>query len=372
MPDINIAIVGVGNCASSLVQGLKYYKDNKKEVIGLIHENLGGYKLSDIKAVVGFDVDKRKVSTKQKTIDISEAIFAAPNNSRKISDVPNLNASVYMGPKLDGVPEHMLKHPKDKTFDPSDEEAVDVVEKLKEHKAEVMINYLPVGSQKATEFYADCAIKAGCAFINCMPTLIACEESWQKRFEEAGLPVLGDDIKSQLGATYTHRALIQAFLDRGVKIISTTQGNYAGNTDLLNLSDKQRNVSKIVTKKSSIKSLIPYELEGQFYAGPGDPEKQYGYVDGKGDEKTAPIKIHGIGFGGVRVDVDATLTVDDSPNSAGVIIDLVRCAKLAMDRKIAGVIESPSSFFFKCPPVKLKDLEAKKRTEEFIEGNRER
>lgn len=376
MAEIRVAIIGIGNCASSLVQGIEYYKDvenNDTFIPGLIHPVLGDYKIKDIKTVVGFDVDKRKINK-----DVSEAIFANPNVATKFKEVPNMDAPVFLGPILDGVSPHMKSFDEEITFLPEeDQDPVDVVEKLKEYKVDVIINYLPVGSQKAAEFYAQAAIDAGCAFINCMPIFIASSEEWVKKFEEAKLPVLGDDVKSQLGATWSHRMAIQSYLDKAIKIDDTTQENYGGNTDFLNMTDPIRIKTKLASKRSSIEHLVADHPRGKYtippvYAGPGTGENNHGFKEGQGDKKTARVVVHGKGFGNRPVNMEINLEVEDSPNSAGIGIDAIRCAKLALDRGVTGSITSPSSFFFKHPYKKMQDSKAIEMIEAFIEGKIER
>lgn len=375
MSKIRIGIVGVGNCASSLIQGLNFYKrvtSSAELVPGLLHVVIGDYRVSDIVPVIGFDIDERKVGK-----DISEAIFAKPNVATKFSPVTHLNAPVYVGPILDGVSDHMAKFDINKTFMPTKKAPVDVVGKLTKHKVDVLINYLPVGSHKASEFYAQAAIDAGCSFINCIPTFIASDNGWVRRFVNASLPVLGDDIKSQLGATWIHRMAVQAFLDKGVKITFTSQENYGGNTDFLNMTDQDRIKSKLESKRVSIEHLVADHARGKYtiptvYAGPGREENKHGFVDGQGDKKTAKILVEGLGFGGRSVKLELNLEVEDSPNSAGIVIDAIRCAKIALDRKISGAMTSASAFFFKHPYEKIPDAEAIKRIESFIAAQIER
>lgn len=366
MKTIRIGISGVGNCASSFIQGLEFYED-KDSITGLMHPSINGYRISHIKPVVGFDIDERKVDK-----DISRAIFAKPNVAKKFSPVPFLNAPVYVGPILDGVSDHMRGYPDHMTFKPTAKKSVDVAQKLRDHKVDILINYLPVGSQEATEFYASEAIKAGVAFVNCIPVFIASHPKWVSKFKKAKLPALGDDIKSQLGATWTHRTLVQSFLDKGIKILFTSQENYGGNTDFLNMTDPNRIKGKLKSKESSIRHLIEdHELGGYeippIYAGPGTAENNHGYVKGQGDSKTAIIKVSGLGFGNLPISVEANLSVEDSPNSGGVVVDAVRCAKVALDRGLSGAI-GPSSLFFKHPFNKVQDDEALSLMEEFING----
>lgn len=368
--EIRIAIIGVGNCASSLVQGIEFYKETGSEA-GLMHPDVGGYKVTHIKPVVGFDVDVRKVGK-----DLSQAIWGLPNCTRKISDVPFLNAPVYMGPVSDGVSAHMHEHQnKDQTFVVANLEPVDVAAKLKEHKVEVVINYLPVGSEEATKIYAQAAIDAGCAFVNCIPSFIASNPAWAEKFAAAGLPVVGDDIKAQLGATYSHRMIIQAALDRGLKIRNTSQFNQGGNTDFLNMTAEHRLKHKLASKQESVVGLLTngQKLEQESYFGPGEGEgmsgkKGHGWRDGQNDEKTAVITLDADMWGGIPCKYRIDLTVEDSPDSAGVSSDAIRCAKLALDNGLKGVVEDASFFFFKHPPRQIPDAEAKKKLENFI-GN---
>src|SRR3989344_4200267 len=370
--EIRVGIVGVGNCASSLVQGIEYYQKNRTEV-GLMNPYVGKYHVTHIKPVVGFDVDARKVGR-----DMSEAIYAYPNCTKQIGEkVGYLNATVYMGPLLDGVSPHMLEHlNKDQTFMPTDITPVDVAAKLKEHKVHVLVNYLPVGSENATKFYAQAAIDAGCAFVNCIPSFITSDQEWANKFKLAGLPTLGDDIKAQLGATYSHRMLIQAALERGLKIKSTSQFNQGGNTDFLNMTAENRLRHKLASKQESVVGLLPenHSMEQQAYFGPGESDEKYrkkghGWRDGELDEKTAKITLNGEMWGGIPCYYEINLTVEDSPDSAGVSCDAIRCAKLALDRGMYGAIEDGSFFFFKHPPRQIPDSEAKERLKRFINGN---
>ena len=368
MKEIRVAIVGVGNCCSALVQGLTFYsREASPELPGLMHRLIGDYAIRDIVPVVAFDIDARKVGT-----DLSQAIFASPNNTHIFAaEIPYLDAPVLMGRVLDGVSPHMQNDTTLHFQVADDREPCDVVTELKTRKAEVLINYLPVGSREATRFYAQCAIDAGCAFVNAIPEFIASDPVWVEKFKKAGLPCLGDDIKSQYGATFSHRQILQGFIDRGIQIKSTSQENYAGNTDFLNMSDSVRIRSKPTSKTSSLVSLVPYTIP-EPYAGPGvKGDSKHGFRPERKDRKMAIIKVDGIGFGGIPVNVELKVECEDSPNSAGIIIDAVRCAKLALDREVSGAITSPSSFFFKHPLDKCRDNEAKMRTEDFISGTRE-
>jgi myo-inositol-1-phosphate synthase len=364
--EIRVAIAGVGNCASSLIQGLFYYKginSNDELVPGLMHNILGGYKISDIRPVAAFDVDKRKVGK-----DLSEAIFSKPNCTKVFcKDVPKLNVKVMRGPTLDGIANHMKDYPEERTFVVSDEKPVDVEKVLKETKADVLVNYMPVGSEEATRYYADCALKTGCAFINCMPVFIASNNEWSKRFDKAGIPIIGDDIKSQVGATITHRVLVKLFSDRGVKIDRTYQLNTGGNTDFLNMLERSRLKSKKISKTESVQSQLPVRMKDEnIHIGPSD------YVPWQNDNKVCFIRIEGRKFGDVPIELELRLSVEDSPNSAGIVIDAVRCAKLAKDRDVGGALLSSSAYFMKHPPQQFPDSVAKHMVEEFIKGERER
>ncbi|ODS39815.1 inositol-3-phosphate synthase [Candidatus Altiarchaeales archaeon WOR_SM1_SCG] len=361
MSKIRVGIIGVGNCASSLVQGVEYYKDidgNSPLVPGLMHNVLGTYKISDIEFVSAFDVDSKKVGK-----DLSEAVFAEPNCTIKFSDVPNWDVVVQKGPVLDGV----CDTTKDKfTVDPG-QKPVDVVNALKKTKTEVVINYVPVGSESAARYYAKCCIDAGCAFINAMPVFIASDDEWTKKFEEKKLPMIGDDIKSQVGATIVHRILTKLFVDRGVKLDHTYQLNVGGNTDFLNMLERSRLKSKKISKTQSVQSQLPTPMNPEdIHIGPSD------YVPWLKDKKLCFIRMQGRKFGDVPINIELRLDVEDSPNSAGVIIDAVRCAKLGLDRGIGGVLTSPSSYFMKSPPIQYSDPAAKQMVEEFIDGERKR
>ncbi len=364
--EIRLAIAGVGNCASSLIQGLFYYRgvgSNDELVPGLMHNVLGGYKMSDIRPVAAFDVDKRKVGK-----DLSEAIFIKPNCTKVFQgDIPNLSVNVMRGPTLDGVADHMGEFHEDRAFRVSNEKPVDVVKILEETKADVLINYMPVGSEEATRYYADCAIKAGCAIVNCMPAFIASNTEWEKKFRNAGIPIVGDDIKSQIGSTIVHRVLTKLFADRGMKIDKTYQLNTGGNTDFLNMLERTRLKSKKISKTESVQSQATKRFKDEnIHIGPSD------YVPWQHDNKIGFIRIEGRHFGDVPMDLELRLSVEDSPNSAGVVIDALRCAKLAKDRGIGGALVSPSSYFMKHPPQQFPDSLAKEMVEQFIRGERER
>jgi len=359
LPEIRAAIVGVGNSASALIQGVEYYKNAKEDVTvpGLMHVNFGGYHIRDVKLVAAFDVNKNKIGK-----DLAEAIFTEPNSCTKFAEVPNLNVKVSPGPILDGVAEHM-KEPFS-VYNSNEEKPADIVTTLKETKAEILINYLPVGSWNATRFYAQAALDAGCAFINCMPEFIASDAAWSKKFEDRGLPVAGDDVKSQLGATILHRNLVRLCVDRGVLIDETYQLNLGGDTDFLNMTVEERLKTKRISKTEAVKSLVPYDLPTRI--GPSD------YVSFLGNKKICYIWLKGRKFGDRPLTVTVKLEVEDSPNSAGVVIDVIRAVKLALDRKIAGSLISMSSYAFKHPPIQVPDSLAKQWVEDYIDGKRER
>jgi len=358
LPEIRVAIVGVGNSASALIQGVEYYKDAKEDmtVPGLMHVNFGGYHIRDVKFVAAFDVNKDKIGK-----DLAEAIFIKPNCCAKFANVPQVGVKVSPGLILDGVAEHM-KEPFN-VYDSGEGNAADVVKTLKEAQAEILINYLPVGSANATRFYAQAALDAGCAFINCMPEFIASDAVWSRKFEERGLPVAGDDIKSQLGATILHRNLVRLCVDRGVLVDETYQLNLGGDTDFLNMTVEERLKTKRISKTEAVKSLVPYDLPTRI--GPSD------YVHFLGNKKICYLWLKGRKFGDRPLTLTVKLEVEDSPNSAGVVIDVIRAVKLALDRKIAGSLISVSSYAFKHPPVQVPDPAAKQWVEEFIQGKRE-
>jgi myo-inositol-1-phosphate synthase len=358
LTEIRVAIAGVGNCASALVQGVEYYKDVKEDVAvpGLMHVNFGRYHVRDIKFVAAFEVDKNKIGK-----DLAEAIFTKPNCCAKFEDVPQLGVEVLPGPILDGVANHM-KEPFN-VYDPNEVKPVNVTQVLKEVGADMLVNYLPVGSRNATRVYAQAALDAGCAFVNCIPEFIASDPAWSKKFEEKGLPVAGDDIKSQLGATILHRNLVKLCIDRGVIVEETYQLNLGGNTDFLNMTVEERLKTKRISKTEAVTSLVPYDLPTRI--GPSD------YVPFLGDKKICYITLKGRKFGNLPVTITAKLEVEDSPNSAGVVIDVIRAVKLALDRKISGPLISISSYAFKHPPVQVPDSVAKEWVEEFINGKRQ-
>jgi myo-inositol-1-phosphate synthase len=361
---IKIAIIGLGNCASSLIQGIHYYKDKKPEdAIGLMHWDIGGYNPSDIEVVAAFDIDKRKVGK-----DVSEAIFARPNCTQVFcEDIPETGVRVSMGKVLDGVAPHMKDYKDDYTFMVADEEESDVVQILKDSGAEVLLNYLPVGSEKAARFYAQCALDAGVAYINNMPVFIVSDDEWASKFEEKGIPMVGDDIKAQIGATITHRTLANLFKERGVKLDRTYQLNTGGNTDFLNMLNRTRLDSKKESKTEAVQSILAERLEPEnIHIGPSD------YVNWQKDNKICFLRMEGRTFGDVPMNIELRLSVEDSPNSAGCVIDAVRCCKLALERGIGGQLTSISAYTMKHPPEQFIDEEAFNMVNEFIDGKRER
>jgi myo-inositol-1-phosphate synthase len=355
---IRVAIVGVGNCASSLIQGIEYYKDNS-DIIGLMNYDLEGYKPGDIEVVAAFDVDKRKVGK-----DVNEAIFAKPNNTKIFEkDIKNNGTFVKMGKILDGISDHMKLFPEDRAFIPSDEEPCDIVKELRDSNTDILLNYLPVGSEDATRFYVECCLEAGVAFINNIPVFIASDEKWAQRFKDKGLPIIGDDIKAQLGATITHRTLVRLFRDRGVKLDRTYQLNTGGNTDFSNMLNKSRLSSKKISKTESVQSQLETPLEAEnIHIGPSD------YVPWQNDNKVCFLRMEGRMFGNIPMNMELRLSVEDSPNSAGVAIDAIRCCKLALDRKISGPLIAISAFSMKHPPVQYTDTVAKEMVRIFIRG----
>lgn len=359
MPKVRVAIIGVGNCASALVQGVYYYRnaDEKDFVPGLMHVKLGPYHVGDIEFVAAFDIDRNKVGK-----DLSEAIFAPPNCTMKFAEVPKLGVEVMKGAASDSLGKYLKEvvreHPSS---------AVDVADILKSSGADVAVNFLPVGSELTTKWYVERVLEAGTSLVNGIPVFIARDPKWQSVFKEKGVPLIGDDIKSQVGATILHRVLVKLFLDRGVKIERTYQLNFGGNTDFLNMLERERLTSKKISKTTAITSLIPYDIgEENVHIGPSD------YVPWLTDRKWCYIRIEGTAFGGCPLNVEAKLEVWDSPNSAGVVIDALRCAKIAKDRGIGGVLISPSAYFMKSPPIQYPDEVARQMVEEFIEGKRER
>jgi myo-inositol-1-phosphate synthase len=359
MGSVRVAIVGVGNCASSLVQGVEYYKDADPagRVPGLMHVRFGPYHVSDIEFVAAFDVDAKKVGR-----DIAEAIVASENNTIKICDVPPTGITVQRGPTMDGLGEFYLQ-----IITESDEQPTDVVAALREARADVLVSYLPVGSEEADRYYAQCAIDAGVAFVNALPVFIASDPHWAGKFTAAGVPIIGDDIKSQVGATITHRVLAKLFEDRGVELLRTYQLNFGGNMDFMNMLERKRLQSKKVSKTQSVTSQIPHEMEkAAVHIGPSD------HVPWLDDRKWAYVRLEGRAFGDVPLSMEYKLEVWDSPNSAGVIIDAVRAAKIAKDRGIGGPILSAASYFMKSPPEQYSDDIARDLVDKFIRGEVER
>jgi myo-inositol-1-phosphate synthase len=353
---VRIGIVGVGNCASALVQGLSYYRNvrSNEPSPGLMSVSVGKYRVADVEIASAFDISSRKVG-----LDVGEAIWAGPNNTFRFSDVPFARVCVQRGPTLDGLGEYLSDE-----IEEADTPEVDVAEALSRSRTDVLISYLPVGSQKATEFYAERALEAGCAFVNCIPVFIASNPTWNRRFERAGLPILGDDIKSQVGATIVHRMLANLFCERGVRLDRTYQLNFGGNSDFKNMLERQRLASKKISKTQAVTSQLDVPMRPEdIHVGPSD------YVPWLTDRKCAYIRLEGTTFGGVPLNAEIKLEVWDSPNSAGVVIDAVRCAKLAMDRGEGGALIGPSSYFMKSPPIQFSDHEARQRTMAFIAGN---
>ncbi|MBL8055967.1 MAG: inositol-3-phosphate synthase [Anaerolineales bacterium] len=350
---VRVAIIGVGNCASSLVQGVEFYKNAKESdrVPGLMHINLGGYHIRDIEFSAAFDVVDTKVG-----LDLGEAIFAYPNNTYKFTEVPRLGVPVERGMTHDGIGKYlstMVKKAPGAT--------ADIVRILRETKTDVVVSYLPVGSEMATKWYVEQVLEAGCGFVNCIPVFIASQPYWQKRFQERGLPIIGDDIKSQVGATITHRVLANLFRDRGVRLERTYQLNFGGNTDFFNMLERERLESKKISKTQAVTSQLDFEIdETNVHVGPSD------YVPWLTDRKWCYIRMEGTTFGNVPLNLECKLEVWDSPNSAGVVIDAVRCAKLALDRGLGGAIKGPSSYFMKSPPEQYTDDIARQKTDEFI------
>ena len=359
MSKIKVAIVGLGNCANSLIQGVEYYKnaDVNEEVPGLMHVQLGDYHIRDIEFVAAFDVDGKKVG-----LDLADAMWASENNTIKFAEVKPLGVKVSRGKTLDGLGRYYKEMIQEST-----EEPVDVVKVLKETKADVLVCYLPVGSEEAAKFYAQCAIDAQVAFVNALPVFIASDPVWEKKFKDAGVPIIGDDIKSQVGATITHRVLAKLFGDRGVQLDRTMQLNVGGNMDFMNMLERDRLESKKISKTQAVTSQVDHDMgKGNVHIGPSD------YVSWLDDRKWAYVRLEGRAFGDVPLNLEYKLEVWDSPNSAGVIIDALRCAKIAMDRKIGGALISSSSYLMKSPPVQFDDSEARDNTELFIAGKIER
>jgi len=352
---IRVAIVGVGNCASSLVQG-RYYYENAAEtdfIPGLMHVNLGGYHIRDIEFVAAFDIDKNKVGK-----DLSEAIYTKPNNTYVFHKVPDLGVKVERGMTHDGLGKYLSE-----IIEKAPGPTADVVGILKERKVDMVVSYLPVGSEEATKWYVEQALQAGCGFINCIPVFIAREPYWQRRFAEHGLPIIGDDIKSQVGATITHRVLTRLFMDRGVRMDRTYQLNFGGNTDFLNMLERERLESKKISKTNAVTSMLDYDLGADdIHVGPSD------HVPWLLDRKWCYIRMEGTTFGDVPLNAELKLEVWDSPNSAGVVIDAIRCLRLGLDRGLKGTLVAPAAYFKKSPPIQIPDDEARERVEAFIRG----
>ena len=367
MGKIRIAIAGCGNCASSLVQGIEYYRaladDKKKRSLGLMHYDLGGYKPQDLEVVAAFDIDRRKVGK-----PVGRALLAKPNCTKIFcSKIINNGVMVHMGPVLDGVAEHMKDYDEDERFVVASESPADVEKVLKKSRAEILVNYLPVGSEQAVRFYAQCCLNTGVSMVNCMPVFIASDPGWAKKFADKGLPIVGDDIKAQVGATIVHRTLTKLFEDRGVKLDRTYQLNTAGNTDFLNMLNHTRLKSKRISKTEAVQSQLKERLEAaNIHIGPSD------YIRWQKDNKVCFLRMEGRGFGGVPLHIELRLSVEDSPNSGGVSIDAIRCCKMARDRGVGGVLTSISAYTMKHPPVQMRDEVARGNVEKFIAGKLER
>jgi myo-inositol-1-phosphate synthase len=356
---VRVAIIGVGNCASSLVQGVHYYRDAKPgdDIPGIMHVDLGGYHLRDLEFVAAFDVDKNKVGK-----DLADAIYAKPNNTYRFADVPKTGVKVERGMTLDGIGKYLSK-----VVEKAPGETVDIVGILKERKVDVVVSYLPVGSEDATRWYVEQVLQAGCAFVNCIPVFIGREPRWQRRFAEKKLPIVGDDIKSQVGATITHRVLTRLFMDRGVRLDRTYQLNFGGNTDFLNMLERERLESKKISKTNAVTSMVDYPLPDEnVHVGPSD------YVPWLLDRKWCYIRMEGTTFGDVPLNAELKLEVWDSPNSAGVVIDAIRCCKLGLDRGLGGTLVGPSAYFMKSPPKQIPDDKAREMVEAFIRGEDDR
>lgn len=354
--NIRVAIIGVGNCASSLVQGVEFYRNVSEDDFapGLMHVDLGGYRIRDIEFSAAFDINATKVGR-----DLAEAIFAEPNNTIRFSEVPRLGVKVHRGMTHDGLGKY-LKQVIKKAPGPTD----DIVGILKETRTDVVLSYLPVGSEMATKWYVEQILEAGCALVNCVPVFIASQKYWQRRFEKRGVPIIGDDIKSQVGATITHRVLTNLFRERGVRLDRTYQLNFGGNTDFMNMLERERVKSKTISKTQAVTSQIGHPMEAKnVHVGPSD------YVPWLSDRKWCYIRMEGTTFGNVPLNCEVKLEVWDSPNSAGVVIDAIRCAKLALDRGIGGALAGPASYFMKTPPQQFTDEEARQKTEAFIRGD---
>jgi myo-inositol-1-phosphate synthase len=367
MSKIRVAIAGVGNCACSLIQGVEYYKalvdNHPARSLGLMHHDLGGYKPGDIEFVAAFDIDKRKVDK-----PLGEAIFARPNCTKAFNhNLAAFPVMVMMGNVLDGISSHMGEYPEKRTFMVARKKPSDAVKVLKQCGADILLNYLPVGSEKATAFYAEVCLKAGVSFINCIPVFIASDKKWVKRFEKKNIPIIGDDIKSQIGATIIHRALTKLFEDRGVKIDNTYQLNVGGNTDFLNMLNRTRLKSKKISKTEAVQSQLHTRMDSEnIHIGPSD------YIPWLMDNKICFLRMEGRIFGNIPIHLEMRLSVEDSPNSAGVVIDAIRCCKIARDRGVGGALLSPSAYFMKHPPAQFPDEQARDMLEEFIKGKIER
>src|ERR1051325_3732955 len=362
MSRIRIAIAGVGNCASSLVQGIAYYAAQGHEGIGLMHPQIGRYRVADIEVVAAFDIDRRKVGR-----PLEEAVFALPNNTKDIyRQLPKSGVTVQMGKVLDGVAQHMGEYQTSERFEPADLPPVDVTRVLRDSRADVLVSYMPVGSQLATEYYARACLDAGIGMVNCVPVFIASDEKWADTFRRRGVPIVGDDIKAQVGATITHRTLIRLLAERGMKVESTYQLNVGGNTDFLNMLNRERLASKKISKTEAVQSQLDEPLdERQIHIGPSD------YVPFLKDNKICFIRLEATGFGGVPMNMELRLSVEDSSNSAGVVVDAIRCCKLARNRGIGGPLLPICAYTMKHPPMQMTDQEARKGMEEFIENSSE-
>jgi myo-inositol-1-phosphate synthase len=367
MARIRIAVAGVGNCASALIQGIEYYrslgKNASKVALGLMHYNLGGYLPGDIEVVAAFDIDRRKVNK-----PLKEALFAKPNCTKVyFPNMPDFPVKVHMGELLDGISPHMAEYSDDRRFIAADKKPCNVAKVLKQSGAEILVNYLPVGSEKAVKFYAEECLKAGVSLINCIPVFIASDPAWVKRFEEKGIPIVGDDVKSQIGATIIHRMLTKLFMDRGVKVDHTYQLNVGGNTDFLNMLNNSRLKSKKISKTEAVTSQISHNVAADdVHIGPSD------YIPWLNDNKVCFLRMEGHGFGNIPMNLELRLSVEDSPNSGGVVIDAIRCCRIARDRKVAGALISPSSYFMKHPLKQFPDEEARHMVEDFIAAKREK
>lgn len=355
MGKVRVAIAGVGNCAAALVQGVEYYKDASETefVPGLMHVNLGGYHIKDIEFVAAFDVDSNKVGK-----ELTEALLTPPNNTIQFARVPPTNVEVQRGPTFDGLGKYYRE-----TIEEAKDSPVDVAQVLRDRKVDVLVNYLPVGSERAVKWYADQALEAGCGMVNCIPVFIAKNKEWQDKFQKAGLPIIGDDIKSQVGATIVHRVLTRLFRDRGIKLLDTSQLNVGGNMDFKNMLEEERLSSKRISKTDAVISQLDYDIGSEHvHIGPSD------YVPWLTDRKWCYICMKGSAFGDVPLNLELKLEVWDSPNSAGIVIDAIRCCKLALDRGISGSLIAPSAYFMKSPPIQYSDSEARDMVEAFIAG----